>query len=271
MNARDEGLPSDGDIVVGVEDAVATVTFNRPQRRNAIDYDGWLALRLVAEALAGRADIRIVVFAGEGDDAFSAGADIADFDRHRNDSEEARVYGAAFDGAVDAIGAIPQPTVCLIKGACIGGGCELSLAADIRIAADNGRFGIPAARLGILIGHREMGRLVGLVGRGNASYLLLTCRLIGATEALRIGLVNAVLPLAEVDEYVYAMAAEIASLAPLSHLRHKQIMETVLRNPSLEELTAEQEDLPFSNFDSEDFHEGRRAFMDRRPPQFHGL
>lgn len=270
MAASSEALPSQGDIVVGVENRVATVTFNRPERRNAIDYEGWLTVRRVATTLAGRDDVRVVVFTGAGDDAFSAGADIVDFDRHRNDSREARVYAQAFDGAVDAIEAIPQPTLCLVKGACIGGGCELSLAADIRISADNGRFGIPAARLGIVIGYREMDRLVGLVGRGNAAHLLLTGRLIVARQALRIGLVSAVLPLPEVDEHVYGLATEMASLAPLSHRAHKQIMETVLNNPALEDLTAEQEHLPFASFDTKDFREGRQAFKEHRPPRFQG-
>ena len=170
---------------MGLQNGVATVTFNRPEKRNAIDYDGWLTLRRVAKTLAGRDDVRVVVFTGAGEEAFSAGADIADFDRHRNDSKEARVYAAAFDGAVEAIESVPKPTICLIKGACVGGGCELSLAADVRIAADNGRFGVPAARLGIVVGYGEMRRLVDLVGRGNAAYLLLTGRLIDAGEALR--------------------------------------------------------------------------------------
>ena len=182
---------SSGDaIVLAVEDGIATITLNRPERRNALDYEGWKLLRSTAGALAERRDVRVVVIAGAGDAAFSAGADISDFGRNRSDSKQGEVYAEAFDGAIDAVEALPQPTLCLIKGACVGGGCELSLAADLRIAADNSRFGIPAAKLGILIGYGEMGRLVDLVGRGNASDLLLTGRLVDAAEALRMGLVN---------------------------------------------------------------------------------
>ena len=115
-----------------------------------------------------------------------------------------------------------------------------------------------------------MRRLVDLVGRGNASDLLLTGRLVDAAEALRMGLVNEVVPAAEVGERVYSLAAEIAALAPLSHRRHKRIMRTALRNPGLEGLNAEEARLPYANFDSADFHEGRRAFGERRPAAVRG-
>lgn len=259
------------DLLVERQDGVATVTFNRPEVRNAIDYEGWLELGRLAEELGQDAQVKVVVFTGQGDEAFSAGADIKDFDRYRTDSTQAKTYADAFEGAVDAIEAIPKPTMCLIRGYCVGGGCELSLAADIRIASDNSRFGIPAARLGILVGFQEMRRLVALVGPGNASYLLLSGRLIEAQEALRVGLVNDVTPLDEVDKHAYRLAGEMAELAPLSHRGHKQILRTVLLNPSLAGLTPEEEQLSYANFDSEDFKEGRRAFKERRRPRFKGL
>ena len=251
-------------------DGIATITINRPERRNAVGYEGWLELRRTVEGIAEDDSVRVVVITGAGDEAFSAGADIRDFDRSRADSTQARVYQAAFAGAMDAIEALPVPTVCLIKGFCVGGGCELTLAADLRIAADNGRFGIPAARLGIVIGYGEMDRLTRLVGPGNASYILLSGRIIDAGEALRIGLVNEVVPLGEIDGRVQELAGEMARLAPLSQRQHKRIMRRVLRDPSLETLTPEEEGLPFANFDSEDFREGRGAFAERRQPEFKG-
>ena len=258
------------DILLSVEEGVATVTFNRPGQRNAIDYHGWLELRRIALDLDADPDVKVVVFTGAGDAAFSAGADIKDFENYRNDSTKAKVYAEAFDGAMDAMEAISKPTICLIKGFCVGGGCELSMAADIRIAADNSRFGIPVARLSILVGYKEMRRLVRLVGPGNASYILLSARLLDAAEAHRVGLVNQVVPLPEVDEVAYALAREMAPLAPLSQARHKRILQTVLENPSLSDLTDEEEHLPFANFDSEDFQEGRAAFIERRAPKFQG-
>ena len=258
------------DILCERRDGVATVTFNRPERRNAITYDGWRLLSRIAEEIASDDCVRVVVFTGSGELAFSAGADIADFDRYRHDAESAKVYAAAFDGALDTVESIPKPTISLIRGYCIGGGCELSMATDMRIAASGSRFAIPVAKLNILIGYKEMRRLVRLVGPGHANYILMSGRQVDAEEAVRIGLVDSVVPEDEIAEYVYRLAREMVPLAPLSQRRHKEIMQTVLENPGLEDLTPEQEDLPFANFDSEDFIEGRRAFLERRPPRFQG-
>ena len=258
------------DIAIETREGIATVTINRPGQRNAIDYQGWLELRRIATALAGDQEIQVVVVTGKGDEAFSAGADVKDFEEHRNNSTSAEKYAVAFDGALDAMEALPKPTLSLIKGFCVGGGCELSMATDIRIASSDSRLGIPVARLGILVGYSEMRRLVNLVGPGNASYLLLSGTLIDADEALRIGLVNLVVPADEIEEYVYDLAGKISRLAPLSHSRHKRILQTVLRDASLAGLTSEERRLPYANFDSEDFAEGRRAFVERRAPRFKG-
>lgn len=258
------------DILTVIENGIATVTFNRPRQRNAIDYHGWLELRRIALDLEADTNVKVVVFTGAGDAAFSAGADIKDFENYRNNSQKALLYSEAFDGALDAIEAISRPTISLIKGFCVGGGCELSTATDIRIAADNSRFGIPVARLGILVGYREMRRLIRLVGPGNASYILLSARLIDSEEAHRIGLVTQTAALDDVDEVAYSLAREMVPLAPLSQARHKRILQTVLENPALESLTEKEERLPFTNFDSEDFHEGRAAFVERRAPKFQG-
>ncbi len=258
------------DIYVEDADGIATIVLNRPEKRNAISYEGWLELRRLATELAADDSVRVVVLKGADEKSFSAGADIKDFDRFRTNSEQAKVYQAAFDAAVDAIETLPMPTICHIKGFCIGGGCELTLATDVRIAADNGRFAIPAARLGIVVGHHEIGRLVRLIGPGNSSYILLSGRTIDAAEAFRIGLVTKVVPLEESDSYVEELAREIADLAPLSHRVHKQILRQVVDNPSSAELTAQEATLPFVNFDSEDFQEGRRAFLERRKPRFSG-
>jgi enoyl-CoA hydratase len=258
------------EILVEKSDGIATVTFNRPDQRNAINYHGWLELQRIAVDLEHDDSVRAVVFTGAGDSAFSAGADIKDFELYRDNSHKAKIYAAAFDGAMDAVEAMSKPTMSMIQGFCVGGGCEFSLATDIRIAADKSRFGIPIARLGILAGYGEMRRLVNLVGPGNASYIILSARLLDAAEALRIGLVNAVVPADKLREHTYTLAQEMAELAPLTHKRTKQIREIVLRNPSLKDLTPEEAHLPFANFDSEDFHEGRRAFVERRKPQFKG-
>lgn len=257
-------------LILQREGEIARVIINRPSQRNAIDYAGWLELSRIANDLTQDGRIRVVVLEGAGNEAFSAGADIRDFQQHRKDSSTAKEYARAFEGAMDAVEAIPVPTVCLIRGFCVGGGCELSLATDIRVSADNGRFGIPVGKLGILAGYAEAQRLVDLVGVGNASRLLLSAWMIDANEALRIGLVTDVVPLNEIDSHVDRLVSQIASLSPLSQHGHKKILKTVMRNPGLCGLSSEEMDLPLANFDSEDFHEGRRAFLERRKPIFKG-
>lgn len=258
------------DILVEKSDGIATVTFNRPDQRNAVNYHGWLEIQRIAIDLEQDNSVRVIVFTGAGDKAFSAGADIKDFELYRDTSTKSKIYASAFDGAMDTVEAMFKPTISMIQGFCVGGGCEFSLATDIRIAADNSRFGIPIARLGILVGYGEMRRLINLVGPGNASYILLSGRLIDSAEAHRIGLITTLLGVEELHEHTYKLAAEMAELAPLSHKRNKQIRDIVLRNDALQNLTAEEEHLPYTNFDSQDFQEGRAAFIERRKPTFKG-
>ena len=137
------------------EDGIATVTINRPEQRNAISYPMWMEFQRIAGELEASRSVRVVVFRGAGDKAFSTGADIKGFGEHRRDSAKAREYAAAVEGAMDAVEGISKPTICLIKGYCVGGGFELTHACDLRIAADDARMGITAARLGICIGYRE--------------------------------------------------------------------------------------------------------------------
>lgn len=257
-------------ILVNKQSAVATVTFNRPDQRNAISYEGWLELARIAKELDADSDVRTVVFTGAGDKAFSAGADIKDFETHRSDAKTAKGYGDALDGALDAVESMSKPTLCLIKGFCVGGGCEFSMATDMRIATEDSRFGIPIARLGILVGYGEMRRLVNLVGPGNASYILLSGRLLDANEALSMSMITRIVSRDEIDDFTYKLANDMADLAPLSHARNKRIRDIVLQNPALSGLTEEEQLLPFTNFDSEDFQEGRSAFIERRTPKFTG-
>lgn len=257
-------------MVISICNGIATVKFNRPDRHNAIDYNGWLELSSVVSRLSKDDKVKVVVFTGAGDEAFSSGADISDFFRNRNNSCAAKIYAKAFEGALNAVENLHKPTVSLINGVCVGGGCELSMATDIRVATDNSRFGIPVARLGILVGYSEMRRLVDLVGPGNASYLLLTAQIVSADEALRMGLISVVTTSGEFNEYTDDLVRKIASLAPLSHRQHKAIMKAILRRNSLSDLSDEEKHIPFAIFDSSDFQEGLLAFNERREPTFEG-
>ena len=256
-------------ILLRNESPVATVTINRPAQRNAISFSMWTELTALLRRLDADRHVRCVVLTGSGDTAFSAGADISDFEEYRSDSAKGRVYNQAVDGLLETVAEIGTPVISMIRGFAAGGGCELAVATDLRIAAAGSRLGIPVARLGITIGHREMYGLVNLVGKGNALYILLSGRLLDADEALRIGLVNQVVPDEKLEEVTYKLAADIAALAPLSHAVNKKTMNQVLAKPSLD-LTPEEADLPLTQFDTRDYHEGFRAFLEKRRPEFIG-
>jgi enoyl-CoA hydratase len=257
-------------ILLEVSGAIATVTLNRPERRNAVTFEMWHHIQRLMVDLKAAPQVRVIVFRGAGEEAFSAGADINEFATHRNNAAKATLYNAAFDAAMDAAEGVGKPTLCLIKGVCVGGGYEFTTACDIRIAADNARFGVPIARLGLPVGFREMRRLTRLIGPARTMELLLTADLLSAQEAYRLGLVNHVVPLADVEAFTYAMANNIAALAPVVHQVHKEMMQIVLDNPSLSGLTPEQRGLGVLPFDTEDFQEGWRAFLEKRPPRFRG-
>ena len=258
------------DILVHRRPPLATVTFNRPRQRNAISLSMWQHLADLLTELDADRQVRVIVITGAGGEAFSAGADIQDFEEHRSDSQKGGVYNQAVDRVLALLPRMATPTISMICGFAVGGGCELAVATDLRIAEDGSRLGIPVARLGITVGHQEMQGLVNLVGKGNAMYILLSARLLDAQEALRIGLVNQVLPKADLESYTYGLAEEIASLAPLSHAVNKQTVAQVLAKPSLADLTPEEARLPLTQFDTLDYQEGYRAFLEKRRPSFRG-
>ena len=266
---EDRPVDADGHILLRREPPIATVTINRPAQRNAISFTMWKRLAELLRELDADRDVRCVVMAGAGGEAFSAGADISDFDQHRSDSTRGRAYNSAVDGLLETAAEIGTPVISMIRGFAAGGGCELAVATDLRIAAEGSRLGIPVARLGITIGHREMYGLVNLVGKGNAMYILLSGRLLDADEALRMGLVNQVVPSEQLEEVTYRLASDIANLAPLSHAVNKKTMNQVLAKPSLD-LTPDEADLPLGQFDTRDYHEGFRAFLEKRRPEFIG-
>jgi enoyl-CoA hydratase len=249
---------------------VATITINRPEHRNAINAEMWLEIKRLADEINQSDETRVVIIRGAGDEAFSAGADISEFERLRNNSTQGRAYSETFDGALDAVWDLNKPVISMIRGFCVGGGLELACCTDIRIAAEGSRFGIPTARLGVLVGYREMRRLLQLVGVGGAAEILLGARIMSGEEALRIGLISRLVSAEQFEQEVFKTADEIASTSPLINRWHKQIIRTVLQKPTLEGLTPEEEALPFACFDSEDFQEGRRAFLEKRKPVFRG-
>ena len=252
------------------QDGIGTITLNRPGQHNAMSYDMWMELGAAARELGEDDGINVVVLTGAGERAFSAGADIKDFPAHRSSSTLAVDYAAAFEGALNAVEGVPKPVIAMIRGICVGGGCELATAADLRIAADGSTFGVPVAKIGVLVGYSEMRRLVRLVGPGHANNLLLTARSVDAQEAYRIGLITEVVPAERLTEHTYALAAKLAAYAPMPQSGHKRIMRTVLTDPGLRNLSDEEAAFPLSIFDTYDGMEGYRAFVEKRAPRFTG-
>ena len=248
-------------ILLDRQPPLATITINRPAQRNAISFDMWHELAALMRKLDADSEVRCMVITGTGGEAFSAGADI---------SVKGKGYNGAVNGLLEALTEISTPTISMIQGFAAGGGCEMAVATDLRIAAEGSRLGIPVARLGITIGHREMRGLVDLVGKGNALYILLSGRLLDAHEALRIGLVNQVVPPEDLHDATYKLANEIAALAPLSHAVNKLTLRQVQAKPVLADLTDEENALPLTQFDTEDYQEGYLSFLEKRRPNFVG-
>jgi enoyl-CoA hydratase/carnithine racemase len=229
----------------------------------------WDRLGEVAHALDSDDDVSVIILRGAGSEAFSAGADISEFESYRSTPEKALAYSYRVHHALESLVTSSKPTIAMVHGFCIGGGCEIAIATDMRIAAEGATFGVPAAKLGISIAMEDIKRLVDLVGPSNASEILYTGRRFSAQRALHMGLVNQVVPADDLDRVVGEIADEIAQSAPTSVRWSKQGIKLVLRDPSLTSAPHRDEQAAQA-FGTEDFKEGVRAFMEKRTPHFSG-
>ena len=258
---------ADSPLLLTRDGPVAILTINRPQRLNAISHAMFLQLpRLVDEAGA-MPGVRALVLRGAGSRAFSAGADISEFETTRMTKEQAAAYDDAVLGAEEALAAFPSPTIAAVHGHCYGGGCGLALACDIRFAAAGARFAITPARLGLVYQLRGTKRLVDLVGPSRAKIILMSGADYSAAQARAFGLVD------EVYDDAAALDAAVreftALLAARSGVTQRAVKETVAR--ILDGVTHDDESharLRASALDSPDYAEGVRAFLERRPPAF---
>jgi enoyl-CoA hydratase len=251
------------------EGPVLHVRFNNPDRHNALSLDMWQAIPALLERAAADDSVRLVVFSGEGGKAFVSGADISQFEDLRAANEAVKAYEQIAEAALKGIEEFEKPTLARIQGYCLGGGVNVAIACDLRIASSDSKFSIPATRLGLGYRFSAMKNLADLIGPGNTRDIFFTGRRFDAAEALRMGLVNRVAQPDALDALVGEYTTAIATGAPLTIKAGKRIMREVLRTDGDIDAALCQR-LILDCFESEDYIEGRRAFMEKRKPQFKG-
>src|SRR6187399_3421874 len=249
---------ADGKILQRVEDGVGIITFNNAEKRNAMSLDMWEGLGHALTELRDDPAVRVVILTGAGDKAFVSGADISQFEKTRHNAQASEEYSRRSEAQRALLANYPKPTIACIRGFCLGGGMQVAMLADIRFASDNSQFGIPAAKLGIAYGYDGLKHLVSLVGPSWARLIMYTGMRIDATEAVRIGLVDRVLPDAELWNATTELARTISGNAPLAIKAAKLTIAEVLKDPDRRDMDAIR-DIGTACMDSEDFREGRQA------------
>src|ERR1700719_84153 len=246
---------------------IGWMQFNNPARHTAVSVEMWKSAAEIMAEFARDEAIHVVVLSGAGGKAFVSGADISEFGERRGSREAVLEYNRIADHAHHAIVECKKPTIAMIQGYCIGGGLAVALCCDLRIASENSRFGVPAAKLGLGYGFPGIKRLADVVGPSFAKEIFFTARQFDTTEALTRGLVNTARPAAELESYVREYAATIAANAPLTVAAVKLCAGEYSKDPDARDLEACQAAVD-ACFASEDYVEGRTAFMEKRKPAF---
>lgn len=256
-------------MLADVRDGIGWMTFNNPERRNAMKMEMNEAIVEILDAFAADDEVRVVVMQGAGDKAFVSGADISEFETHRSTPEGRERFDAVSAAAGRALSQLEKPLVAKIRGFCMGGGLATALSADIRITADDGQFAIPAARLGLGYGFPGIQKLTALVGPAMVNEIMMSARRFTANEAFAMGLVNRVVPVSGLDVAVAELAGQIAANAPLTVKAAKAAVIEAGKDPERRDVERVDE-LVETCFLSEDYVEGRQAFMEKRTPAFKG-
>jgi enoyl-CoA hydratase/carnithine racemase len=256
-------------VLVERDGVIATVVLSNPGKLNALTVSMWRALAREIDALSADERLRCIVLRGAGNEAFAAGADIAEFASARDNAEQGKRYHREYvSGALRAVGECRHPTVAMIHGPCVGGGLEIACMCDLRISGESGRFGVPINRLGFAIAYEELAAVLPLTGRAVALEILVEGRVWEAKEALEKGLLTRVVPDARLEEEAYASARRIADGAPLVNRWHKQFVRRLSPQPA--PLTGAEIEENFAYFATEDYRIGMDAFAKKQKPRFTG-
>jgi enoyl-CoA hydratase/carnithine racemase len=260
---------AEGKILASIADGVGRVVFNQPEKRNAMSVNMWEGMGQALDIFGADASVRCVVLQGAGDKAFVSGADISQFDKVRSNADAQQEYDKITSAGRLKLMNYEKPVIAQIRGFCMGGGLGIAMSTDIRIASDDSQFGIPAAKLSIAYGFDMVRALVDLVGPAHAHMILMSGERFDAAEAERIGLVNKVVPVDQLEATVAKLTATLAGNAPLSLKTNKATVKAVCADRSDRDM-AKIKTAMAACFDSNDYKEGRRAFMEKRKPAFTG-
>jgi enoyl-CoA hydratase/carnithine racemase len=261
--------PLTSKMIAEKDGAIGRLIFNNPARHNAVSLEMWEGMTRIIDDFERDDAVRVIVVSGAGGRAFVSGADISEFKEKRASEEAAAAYSKISEGARQRLQDTPKPTIAMIQGYCIGGGVGTALACDLRIAAEGSRFGIPAAKLGLGYGYDGIRRLIDLVGPACAREIFYTARQFSAEEALRMGLVNQLVPADRLQSYVSEYCEMIAANAPLTVRSVKTIVREAMKDERERDLVLCKRVVD-ECFASEDYAEGRTAFMEKRRPIFKG-
>ncbi len=252
-----------------IDGPIGWMTFNKPARRNAVSLDMWEAMPVILDRFEQDPAIRVIVLKGAGEQAFVSGADISQFEQARSSRESNANYDKISGEASRRLIACGKPTIAMINGFCIGGGLAIAICCDIRIASENARFGIPAARLGLGYGASGVRKLMEVVGPSFTKEIFFTARHFSASEAREMGLVNRIVPDSSLEDYTRRYCETIGDNAPMTMHALKMTVNELVRGENSDLKACET--LVQACFDSQDYIEGRRAFMEKRRPVFRGM
>ena len=254
------------DLILEKKGEIATIYFNRPEKRNALTYEMWQEIPKLVEDVENDKAIKVLIIRGIDETSFAAGADISEFQTLRANAEGAKIYNEATHKAERALATMKKPSIAMIQSYCIGGGLEIALACDFRFSDTNGKFGITPAKLGLVYSLTATKQLVDIVGPAKAKYILFSGKILDVDDAYRIGLVDEVHRPEEIVEKTYAFAESLCEKAQFSVRSMKEIIGLIMAGPTEE---SERTDyLRLISFDTDDYKEGVRAFLEKRKPKF---